>query len=184
MKSIKTLCASTIAVAALLSMSAVQAASITKDEYKAGKDRIEAQHKADKALCDPMSGNAKDICQEEAKAKEKVAKAELEYSYTGKDKDLAKIGEVKADTSYEVAKERCDDKSGDAKDLCQKEAKATHTKALAEAKLGKKVSDARSDAADDIRDADYKVAVERCQAMSGDAKSSCITSAKAKFGKS
>ena len=32
-------------------------------------------------------------------------------------------------------------------------------------------------------DADYKVAAEKCEALAGDAKSSCMASAKAKFGK-
>ena len=38
-------------------------------------------------------------------------------------------------------------------------------------------------AAEDKRDAQYKVAVERCDSMSGDAKSRCVKDAKAKFGK-
>src|SRR4051812_25944 len=48
-----------------------------RDEHKAEKEKIEADYKADKAKCDPMKGNAKDVCMKEAKGKEKVAKAEL-----------------------------------------------------------------------------------------------------------
>src|SRR5690349_9460620 len=44
----------------------------------ADEDRIEAEYKADKAKCDGMNGNAKDVCEKEAKGKEKVAKAELD----------------------------------------------------------------------------------------------------------
>ena len=43
----------------------------------AEEDRIEADYKAAKAKCDAMKGNEKDICEKEAKANEKVAKAEL-----------------------------------------------------------------------------------------------------------
>jgi len=39
------------------------------------------------------------------------------------------------------------------------------------------------DANQDKRDADYKVAAEKCDTMSGDAKSSCIANAKAHYGK-
>ena len=37
----------------------------------------------------------------------------------------------------------CDDRKGRDKDVCVAEAKATHTKALADAKLHKKVGDAQ-----------------------------------------
>ena len=56
-------------------------------------------------------------------------------------------------------------------------------KALADAKMGKQIGEAKKDASEDKRDADYKVAVEKCDAMAGDAKASCIAAAKAKFGK-
>jgi len=90
---------------------------------------------------------------------------------------------VKADTVYEVAKERCDDKAGNDKDVCVKEAKAVHVKALADAKVVKEVVTAKKDASADKLDADYKVALEKCDALTGDPKASCIAAAKAKFGK-
>jgi hypothetical protein len=168
---------------AILAIPAAQAATMSKDDYKAGKTRISADYKADKSACSSMKSNAKDICEEEAKAKEKVALAELEYGYTGKPGDLTKVSEVKAKTAYAVAKEKCDDKAGNDKDVCRKEAKAVETKALVDAKMVKGVADIRKDGAQDKMDADYKVAVEKCDAMAGDAKTSCIASAKAKFGK-
>jgi len=82
-----------------------------------------------------------------------------------------------------VAKELCDDKAGNVKDVCVAEAKATHTKALADAKLSKKVGEAKKDAVDDKRDADYKVAAEKCDSLSGDAKSACVSAAKVRFNK-
>ncbi|MDO9166032.1 MAG: hypothetical protein Q7U13_07990 [Rhodoferax sp.] len=170
-------------VAALLALPVAQAANITKDDYKSGKSRISTDYKADKAACSTLKANAKDICVEEAKAKEKVARAELEYSYTGKAKDQTKLMEVKAKSAYAVAKEKCDDKAGNDKDVCVKEAKAVETKALADAKMGKEIKEAKKEATEDKRDADYKVAVEKCDAMAGDAKTSCVAAAKAKFGK-
>ena len=170
-------------VAGLLALPLANAATMTKDAYKTGKDGISSQYKTDKSACDAMSANAKDICVEQAKAKEKVARAELEYGYTGKAGDAAKVQEVKAKTAYAVAKEKCDDLAGNAKDVCVKEAKAVEVKALADAKANKKMGEARSDANTDKRDADYKVAAEKCDALAGDAKTSCMNSAKAKFGK-
>ena len=171
-------------VAAMMAMPLAQAANISKDEYKAGKDRISAAYKTDKKTCDSLSGNAKDVCVEEAKGKEKVAKAELEYSYTGKAADQNKVLKAKAEAEYAVAKEKCDDKAGNEKDVCVKEARAAETHALADAKAGKQVNEAKTDATKDKQDADYKAAAAKCDALAGDAKNSCISAAKTKYGKS
>jgi hypothetical protein len=171
-------------VAAMLVLPVAQAAAMAKADYKADKTRISADYKADKAACASLKANAKDICVEQAKAKEKVARAELEYSYTGKAKDQNKILVAKAESAYSVAKEKCDDLKGNDKDVCVKEAKAVEVKALADAKMGKQIAEVKKDAAQDKRDADYKVAAEKCDALAGDAKASCMTAAKAKFGKS
>ena len=173
-----------LVVAALLALPLAQAANINKADYSAGKMRISADYKAAKAACDAFKANAKDVCVAEAKAKEKVALAELEFSYSGKPADQTKVLETKAQTAYAVAKEKCDDKAGNDKDVCVKEAKAVEVKGLADAKLGKDVAEAKTEATADKRDADYKVAVEKCDAMAGDAKSACVASAKAHFGKS
>jgi len=170
-------------VAAMLLLPVAQAATMTKAEYQAEKSRISADYKADKAACASLAGNTKDICIEEAKAKENIAHAELEYSYSGKPSDQTKLLEVKAKSAYAVAKEKCDDQAGNAKDVCVKEAKAIEIKALADAKMGKQIGEAKKDAAEDKRDADYKVAVEKCDAMVGNAKDSCIAAAKVNFGK-
>ena len=67
-------------VAALMAFGTAHAAdNMSKADYKAEKDRIASTYKTDKDACGKMSGNAKDVCVEEAKAKEKIAKAELEY---------------------------------------------------------------------------------------------------------
>ncbi len=171
-------------VAGLLALPLAHAATMAQPDYKAGKSRISADYKADKAACATLTANAKDICVEEAKAKEKVARAELEYGYTGKDKDQNKVLVAKAESAYSVAKEKCDDMKGNEKDVCVKQAKAVEVKALADAKMGKQIGVAKTDAAEDKRNADYKVAAEKCDAMTGDAKASCVAAAKAKYGKS
>ncbi len=76
-----------------------------------------------------------------------------------------------------------------------KEAKAAHMKAKADAKVDRvaadtsnksaeKTAEARRDAAEDKRDADYKVAIEKCDSLAGAAKDTCVTNAKVKYGKS
>jgi hypothetical protein len=175
--------------------SAADNKGMTRDQYKADKDRIEAQYKADKDHCSSLKDNAKDVCEAEAKGKEKVAKAELEAEYKHTDKARYDARVAQADANYDVAKEKCDDMSGNQKDVCVKEAKAAHTKAKADAKVARadtkasknaqeKRADARQDAREDTRDAQYKVAVEKCDSMSGAAKDRCVKDAKAHYGKS
>jgi hypothetical protein len=168
-----------LGVAAMLMLSLAQAATLTKTDYDAGATRIGADYKADTAACAALAGNAKDVCIEKAKAKEKVARSELEYRYTGLASDQNKILVAKAESAYAVAKEECDDKAGNDKDVCVKRAEATETRALADAKVGV----VQADAAADKRAADYTVAAEKCDALSGDANTSCMATAKAQFGK-
>ena len=100
----------------------------------AEEEKIEAQAKADKAKCDALKDNAKDVCMAEAKAKEKIAKAELDAKNKPSQRAQRKVAEMKAEGEYEVAKEKCDDMKGDEKNACQKQAKTKHDQAKADIK--------------------------------------------------
>jgi len=113
-------------------LAAVHAANITKEEASAEKSRIEAEYKADRKACEAMSGNAKDVCVEQAKGKEKVARAELDYKQDASERHRGKVESAKADAQYAVAKEKCDDLSGEQKDACVKDAKASKARADAD----------------------------------------------------
>lgn len=184
----------------LVFSSAVMAQAIAKDDYKAVKEQISADYKAAKLVCDSLSGNAKDICVKDAKGKSKVARAELEASYEPSRKHQYNVDEAKAEATYAVAREHCDDLSGNAKDICVKEAKSAETAAKADAKAKMKISnanakastqtadarsdasktssDARKDAATEKREADYRVAKEKCDTFAGAAKEYCLEQAK------
>lgn len=182
----------TVAVASALAFSAgaIAANGAVSD---ADEDRVKADYKAAKERCDDLKGNAKDICVLEAKGAEKVAKAELKVRADDTAKNRYKLQITKAEADYDVAKERCDDLAGNAKDVCVKDAKATLAAAKADAeaelKVGKakreaneEVKESREDAAEAKRDANYAAAKERCDNYAGDAKDRCIADAKAKFG--
>jgi len=173
-----------LASAGIAISGAAAAAPIAKDAYNAENKRIEDQYKADRDACKSMTGNQKDICVETAKGKEKVAKAENEAAYKDTDKARYDAKVARAEADYAVAKEKCDDFSGNQKDVCVKEAKAAETRAKADAKATHVAADSRKDAAEDKRTADYKVAVEKCDSLSGDAKTQCVKDAKARYGKS
>lgn len=173
-----------LVMAGLLALPLAHAAGMSKADHNSAKARISANYKAERSACASQAGNAKDICNEEASAKQKVARAELQYGYSGKPADLTKVKVAKAESAYSVAKEKCDDQSGNAKDVCVQEAKAVEVKALADAKMSQQIGEAKVDASEAKRDADYQVAVEKCDALAGDAKASCLSTAKASFGKS
>ena len=120
--------------------------AVTKSEYKASNDEITAKYKSDKAACTAMKDNAKDICIEEAKGREKVANAELEANYKPTDKSRNNVRIAKADAAYAVAKEKCDDAAGNAKDVCLKEAKAARVAAKADAKVAIKTAEVNATA--------------------------------------
>src|SRR6266571_1999921 len=92
-----------------------------------------------------------------------------------------KAAVARADAEYKDAKEACKAKTGHEKDVCLKEAKAMHKKEIADAKAGRTIKTAMATSREDKLEADYKVAKEKCDALSGDAKDSCIQDAKLRY---
>ena len=181
------------------------AADMTAEAYKAERARIATDYKAAKAACKSFSANAKDICMAEAKGKQSVSKADLEVAYKPSNKARYNASVAKAGADYGVAREKCDDKAGNEKDICIKEAKAARVAAKADAEALMKTANANQDAnatsnearakaagkgaaanreaTVDKRDADYAVAKEKCDTFAGDAKTACLKEAQGRFGK-
>jgi hypothetical protein len=188
--------ASVVAVGISLGFCAgANAQTMSKEQYKSGKDGIAAEYKAEKGACGSLSANARDICKAEAVGRELVAKAELDANYKPSEEASYKVRVARAESTFGVAKEKCDDSAGNVKDVCLKEAKAAAVAAKADAKARMKTanansvardkgSEARNDAASAKRDADYAVAKEKCDTFAGEAKLNCLSDAKARFGKS
>lgn len=170
-----------LAIGFLQPVQAADPAPINNEVYKLAKDDLDRHYDREKKACDTLSGNAKDICQEEAKGAEKVAQARLKAQHTGKQSDKDAAVEAGIDARHKVAKERCDDLQGNQKDVCVKQAKADHDKAMASLKARQDIQEVRDEAAEKKRDADYKVAKERCDTLAGSAKDACQASAKARF---
>ncbi len=189
----------TIAISAVLTLAlgtGVVAENLSKDDYKAARDRIDTTYRADKRRCDSMSGNAKDICNAEAVGREKLAKAELEARHNPTNEMRYEALVVKAETDYEVAKEKCDNHSGNLKEVCLKEAEAARTSAKADAKAELEISAAYSDdedatseskeayrqAADEKNEAEFELAAQKCEDFEGAARKLCLDNAKTQHG--
>lgn len=173
----------------------VNSTPISKDAYDSAVKNAETQNKMDKEACSSRSGNAKDICLAEANGREKVAKADAEAAYKNTPTAREDARTTRAEATHNVAKEKCDELSGNSKDVCVKEADAALVKAKADAKVDRvtadthqnaatKQAEVRKEADKDKRDADYNVAIEKCDALAGSAKDTCVSNAKVQFGKS
>jgi hypothetical protein len=182
------------AAACLFALNSAMAQTMSSSDFNAGKSRLQSDYKTEKAACSSRAGNAKDICMAEAKGKEDVAKAELEHSYKPTLKTQYQVNVAKGEATYDLAKQKCDAMSGNPKDVCIKEAKSALTAAKADATVQKKTAEAnsmanrenketRANASADKRAAELKVAEEKCDALSSNAKDNCMAAAKAKFGK-
>ena len=169
-------------------------AALTKDGYTEAKKNADAQYKTDREACSSLAGNAKDICIAEAKGKNDVARAEAAVAYenTPVTRENARVARARA--AYDVAIEKCDDLAGNPKDVCMKEAQAALVRAKADAKVDRiagnarqgataKAKDAAREADAEKREADYKVAIEKCDAFAGPAKEACVGNAKLQYGK-
>jgi len=200
------LSAGTLALAVGLTFSpAARAEVMSKDQHKAAAKVLEAEYQAGKKACDTQAGNAKDICRAEAKGREKVASAELEAQYAPSAKTRNGVRVAKAEAAWLVASERCDDRAGNDKDVCVKEATAARVHALADAdvkltttqantqageasaganaKAAAIGSEVRKEAASEKVDADFAVAKEKCDALAGEPKEACVAEARLRYGK-
>ncbi|QGZ39367.1 osmotically-inducible protein OsmY [Pseudoduganella flava] len=107
------------------------AQSTDNNAYKAAHEKAEANYKAAKKQCDSMKGNAKDVCQEEAKVARAQADRDAVAQYKNTGNELNRAERKLADAKYDLAKEKCDDLSGDAKDSCQAQARSMKANAMA-----------------------------------------------------
>ena len=163
--------------------------AMTKVEYTTQKDTISGDYKVNRDKCNSLKANAKDICVSEAKGIEKIAKAELQAAYEPSARHTEKLAMAKGDAAYDTAKEKCDDSSGNTKNICKKDAKAAHVKANDEARVvrvsaetSKLNTSVGNMAAKDENEANYKAANARCDSMAGAMKDTCTADAKIKFG--
>jgi hypothetical protein len=122
-----------LAIGLALSVGAM-AQGMTKVQYETARTGVSAELKLARAACDSFSANAKDLCLAEASGKEKVATAELNARLAPSEEASYKVRLARADAEYALAREKCDDLAGHAKDVCVKEAKAKAVTAKANAK--------------------------------------------------
>ncbi|MFL6632911.1 MAG: BON domain-containing protein [Massilia sp.] len=194
----KTLIATLLATAAGASFAAAPTAALNHDPvtYRNLTQKAETEYRAATAKCDARSGNDKDICMAEARLGRTRTEADVLSKYNNSAAGRARARTNLADAEYDLAKTRCDAKSGADKDSCMDNAKSVHTAALADARADR--ADANNAAASratgasgggsqasgglvtgtDTRDPAKAAAVDKCAQMGADAKTGCLVETK------
>jgi hypothetical protein len=111
--------------------------AMSKEAFEAAQQRIEAEAKTDRQACRKLEGNARDVCQAQAKGREQARRAELEARYKQDPEAERAAKEVTADANYKVAKKKCQPAKGKARDQCLRQAKAAREAAIRQAKVEK-----------------------------------------------
>ncbi|WP_426339359.1 BON domain-containing protein [Pseudoduganella sp. S-14] len=95
------------------------------------------------------------------------------------DNDAYKAAKDKAESDYKVAKDNCKSLKGNAEDICKDEAKVAEARAILDATRQHQNTPRDVEKAQKkLADAEYDLAKERCDDMSGSAKSACKSDAK------
>src|SRR5258708_1069989 len=124
--------------AAALSISAMVEAPrslMAPVDYEQVRRGIESPARLALGRCRGLEGRERNVCQTQARADERVAKAELEAAYRGTATAASQVKMVRAKARFDVARARCSDSHGGERIACVRSARSDKDKASAEAKL-------------------------------------------------
>lgn len=151
--------------------------------YQQAMDAAEAAYDAAKARCDVMAGVPHEICVADARAARVRVEEEAGAAYKN---TLAAYTQARmriASAYYERDKTRCAAAVGNDREVCQRQAKATLVATQADARADRKAIEARLEAQGAKIDAEYRVALQKCDAFAGDVKEGCISTTRTAYGK-
>ena len=177
----KTLIATLIATAvSAVAIAPASAAPVDKDAHRAAMDKAGADYRTAKTKCDAMKGNAEEVCEDEAKLAQ--ARAELDaytkYDTTGGNLRDARAKVVRAE--HELADTQCDATAAGDKDRCKATAGSIRDAALArldDRNIDRAVGHSSSGelvSGIDSKDPATAAAVQKCEQMTGDARTACV----------
>jgi len=177
----KTLIATLIATAvSAVAIAPASAAPVDKDAHRAAMDKAAADYRTAKTKCDAMKGNAEEVCEDEAKLAQ--ARAELDaytkYDTTGGNLRDARAKVIRAE--HELADTQCDATAAGDKARCKATAGSIRDAALArldDRNIDRAVGHSSSGelvSSIDSKDPATAAAVQKCEQMTGDARTACV----------
>ena len=196
-----------ITMLGFLAFGAEAALVMSDDQYRSAKRVLAAEYDANRAACRSVPGRSIALCKAEANREYHIANAGLEATHKPSRDGSYKARVAIADAEYMVARRKCDDKLGNIKRLCVKEARAiliadkaaayaSEDTSIAARAVNEKANaarkamreeeertEARKDTAAERRDIDLRIAKEYCRTMPGDGKLACVKEAEERFGR-
>jgi hypothetical protein len=160
---------------------ATAASTEATSAYKATKNLASSDYKIARSQCDNLGGNSKDICIAEAKATRVHTEENAKIHYKDTVSVRASAAKAMADADYDVARAKCDNQIGNDKDVCIKQASAIKVTSVSNAETSEKINEIRADSRKDKQKAEYKVALEKCDALLDVSKDICVANAKTQF---
>jgi len=162
---------------------AQQPALDAKTVHQQAMAAAESTYDAAKLRCDALAGIPHEICVAEARAARVRVEEEAGAAYKN---TLAAYIQARmriASAYHERDKTRCSAAVGNDREVCLRQAKAILVASQADARADRKAIEARLDAHDVKLDAEYRVALQKCDAYAGDVKEGCVSTAKTAYGK-
>jgi hypothetical protein len=119
-----------------------------RSDHQARQEAIALRDRSAQAACARLAGQPKSVCFAEADAEDSIARADLAALYRPSAKARHRALVVAADSRLVLAKVRCDDRSGSARNGCVAQALQLHTSARADATARLKTFEANAMAAE------------------------------------
>jgi hypothetical protein len=147
------------------------------------KMTVKRDYKKSEKKCSKLKDNPKDICLTQAKSMRTHTEQSALLKFKNTLSNRTSAIKKNAEANFDVDEAKCKAQVGNAQEVCIKEAMSTKVNVIASATADKKIIEARKDEVEDKNTAEYKVAIEKCDAMTSAAKDTYITSAKKSFEK-
>jgi len=107
---------------------------MTRQDYAEAQKAADSETRSALAQCRSLEGAAKALCRATARADEHVRKAELEARYRGTVESESEVRLAKVRAAFDVARARCNERTGEARSTCLTSARTERARALAEAR--------------------------------------------------
>lgn len=168
---------------------------LARSDYQARDQVIATQFRTATAGCAALAGHTKAVCVAEANAGARIGRADLEARYRPSAKARHRALIVAADSRLTVARVRCADRRGVARNTCETQAMDVWTSADANAGARLKTAEAnaraaeqsiedREEAASDTLDARYTAARLQCDGYYlGKTRDLCLLQTRAHFNR-
>lgn len=162
---------------------AQQVAPGASEAHDQAIERAKTVYEAASARCDALAGTPHDICEAEAHAVRVRSEEEAGAAYKNTLSAYTKARIRIAAAYHERDKTRCAALGGNDREVCLQQAKATLVAAQADARADRKAIEARLDAREEKLTAEYRVALQKCDAFAGAVKDQCVSTARTAYGK-